>query len=133
MQGSSSFEYSYESSNPVETGRKLKVQKTFRRRPGRFLNVLYTFNLRPVSAGCLLKVLKRLSAVSWIVIYKIKHFDEPRNLKPSFPTISRKAQGSSLPVQSQQCKHLKNDWNIFKVNNKDTRTMTWTSFCCFYS
>ena len=36
---------------PVDTGRKLKVHKTFRRRPGRLLNVLCTFNLRPVSTG----------------------------------------------------------------------------------
>ena len=35
----------------VDTGRKLKVHKTFRRRPGRLLNVLCTFNLRPVSTG----------------------------------------------------------------------------------
>ena len=36
---------------PVDTGRKLNVHKTFRRRPGRLLNVLYTFNLRPVTSG----------------------------------------------------------------------------------
>ena len=36
----------------VDTGRKLNVHKTFRRRPGRLLNVLFTFNLRPVSTGC---------------------------------------------------------------------------------
>ena len=35
----------------VDTGRKLNVHKTFRRRPGRPLNVLCTFNLRPVSTG----------------------------------------------------------------------------------
>ena len=40
--------YSY---NPVDTGRKLNVHKTFRTRPGRLLNVLCTFNLRPVSTG----------------------------------------------------------------------------------
>ena len=33
---------------PVDTGRKLHVHKTFRRPPGRPLNVLCTFNLRPV-------------------------------------------------------------------------------------
>ena len=36
---------------PVDTGRKLNLHKTFRRRPGRPLNVLCTFNLRPVSIG----------------------------------------------------------------------------------
>ena len=40
---------------PVDTGRKLNVHKTFRRRPGRLLKVLCTFNLRPVSTG-LIKV-----------------------------------------------------------------------------
>ena len=37
--------------HPVDTGRKLNVHKTFRRPPGRLLNVLCTFNLRPVSTG----------------------------------------------------------------------------------
>ena len=37
--------------SPVDTGRKLNVHKTFRRRPGGLLNVLCTFNLRPVSTG----------------------------------------------------------------------------------
>ena len=36
---------------PVDTGRKLNVHQTFRRRPGRLLNVLCTFSLRPVSIG----------------------------------------------------------------------------------
>ena len=36
---------------PVDTGRKLNVHKTFKRRPGRLLNVLCTFNLCPVSRG----------------------------------------------------------------------------------
>ena len=30
---------------PLEKGRKLKVHRTFRERPGRFLNILYTINL----------------------------------------------------------------------------------------
>ena len=38
-------------SYPVDTGRKLNVHKTFRRRPGRLLNVSCTFNLCPVSNG----------------------------------------------------------------------------------
>ena len=36
---------------PVDTGRKLNVHTTFRRRPGRLLNVSCTFNLRLVSTG----------------------------------------------------------------------------------
>ena len=37
--------------NPAVTGRKFNVRKMFRRRPGRPMNVLCTFNLRPVSTG----------------------------------------------------------------------------------
>ena len=37
--------------DPVGTGRKLDVNKTFWRRPRRLLDVFYTFNLRPVSTG----------------------------------------------------------------------------------
>ena len=35
----------------VDKGRKLNWHKTFRRRPGRLLNALCTFNLRSVSTG----------------------------------------------------------------------------------
>ena len=38
---------------PVNTGRKINVHKMFRRRPGRLLNVLCTFSLRPVSTEIL--------------------------------------------------------------------------------
>ena len=38
---------------PVDTGSKLNVHKTFRRRPVCLLNVLCAFNLRPVSIGLL--------------------------------------------------------------------------------
>ena len=44
--------------NPVDTGRKLKVHKTFRRRAERLLNVLCTFNLCPVSTGNLILIWK---------------------------------------------------------------------------
>ena len=36
---------------PLDTGRKLNVHKTFRKQPGRSLNILCMFNLRPVSKG----------------------------------------------------------------------------------
>ena len=36
---------------PVDTGRKLNVHKTLRRRRGRLLNVLCTVSLRPASTG----------------------------------------------------------------------------------
>ena len=43
---------------PRRRRRKLNVRNTFRRRPGRFVNVLCTFNLLPVSTGylCFLKI-----------------------------------------------------------------------------
>ena len=37
----------------LDTGRKLNVRKTLRRRPRRLLNVLRTFSLRPMSVGML--------------------------------------------------------------------------------
>ena len=37
--------------NPADTRRKLNVHMTFRTRPVCLLNVLCTFNLRPVSTG----------------------------------------------------------------------------------
>ena len=36
---------------PLDTRCKLNVHKAFKRRPGRLLKVLCTFNLRPVSRG----------------------------------------------------------------------------------
>ena len=44
---------------PVDTGRKLNVDKTFRRRPVRLLKLLCTFSLRPVSTGHVYFTLKR--------------------------------------------------------------------------
>ena len=38
---------------PLDRGRKLNVQKTFRRRPGRLLSILCTLNLRPAQRGFL--------------------------------------------------------------------------------
>ena len=48
------FKYNHGGIIPADTGRKLNVHKTFRRRPGCLLNVLFTFNLRPVSTGIVL-------------------------------------------------------------------------------
>ena len=49
---------------PVDTGRKLSVHKTFRRRPGRLLNVLCTVSLRPVSTGRFLNEPRYIQNVS---------------------------------------------------------------------
>ena len=45
-----------EESSPLDTGRKLNVHKTFRRRPRDILNDLYTFNLRLESRGLVKKL-----------------------------------------------------------------------------
>ena len=37
-----------------------------------------------------------------------------------------------LLVPNQQWKHQNNVWNLFKVNNKDTRTTSMKSFRCLY-
>ena len=57
---------------PVDTGLKLSVHnKTFKRRPGRLLNV-FMFNLCPVSRVLLLRLLQSLNLMlgvtDWIVI-----------------------------------------------------------------
>ena len=56
---------------PVDTGRKLNVYKTFRRRPGRLLNVLCTFNLRHVSTGPFLFFFLLLSDIRLVFIYNL--------------------------------------------------------------
>ena len=44
--------------------------------------------------------------------------------------LSKKQRASwHLLVQSQQLKHHYNKWNLFKVNNKDTRTTSMTGKC----
>ena len=59
---------------PVDAGRKLNIHKTFRRRPGRLLNVLCTFKLRPVSTGILLQVLSRLQVSCFAYKFVICYF-----------------------------------------------------------
>ena len=62
--------------NPVDTGRKLKVYKTFIRRLGRFLNALCTFNLRLVSTGKSHHLVPRMSRTSEIFnfVFSIKYW-----------------------------------------------------------
>ena len=52
----------------VDTGRKLYVHKTFRRRSGRLLNVLYTFNLRSVYTGELIMDIHLLQMISAFIL-----------------------------------------------------------------
>ena len=52
--------------DPVDTERKLNVHKTFRRHPGRLLNVLCRVNLRPVSTADTLS--KWLKSLYWMIL-----------------------------------------------------------------
>ena len=70
-------ETSYRRSNyviPAERGLKLNVHKMFRRRPRRLMNVLYTFNLRPVSTGAVSIRRKRITLPEIYFIFKLLHF-----------------------------------------------------------
>ena len=70
-----SFERSWSEydSSPLVTGRKLNVHKTSRRRPGRLMNVLCTFNLSPVSTGINIKTsLKIVKTIGIGNIHKMK-------------------------------------------------------------
>ena len=49
------------SDEPVDTGRKLNGHRTFRKRPGRLLNVLGEFSLRPVPTEKIIIYKKRTS------------------------------------------------------------------------
>ena len=44
------------------------------------------------------------------------------------PIKTRNSPSRYLLVQSQQCKHQNNVWNLFKVYNKDTRTTSLALF-----
>ena len=74
----------------VEIGRKVNLRKTFRRRPGRLLNVLCTFNLRTVSTVVLLQY---FTHVLFYVL--IQEFNESESLwsylKRKGITLSRTA------------------------------------------
>ena len=58
---------------PVDIGRKLNVYKTFRRR---LLNVLCTFNLRPVSTGIGYMSQERL----WKLTFPVSILDREKKL-----------------------------------------------------
>ena len=91
---------------PADTVRKLNVQKTFRRRPGRLLNVFCTFNLRTVSAG-------------WQIL---KHnFSAKRNDSGPFVYQTRIQQHrkgdtktGSRKLVSNRCKLQKSGWHLKK-------------------
>ena len=56
-----------------------------------------------------------------------RHFRLLRTLQEGWPRTSW-----HLLVQSQHWKHQNNVWNLYKVNNKDTRATSMMSFWCLY-
>ena len=92
---------------PVDAGRKLNVHKTFRRRPERLLNVLCTFNLRPVSTGWRCVFGKLL--LSWDLIFR-KDCLLFGNWYPFFRTWNRYVPDLMMPTFSIyldiNCLHL---------------------------
>ena len=73
------FTYSrrtYAFTDPLDTGRKLNVHKTFRRRPGHLLNVFCMFNIRSVSRGYVIiglnLTLLNIETILWVLSQKFK-------------------------------------------------------------
>ena len=60
-----------------------------------------------------------------ILIYHI-------NSKLLLKTLQRSQPSRYLFVQSQQYKNQNNERNLFKVNSRDTKTTSLTSFWCLY-
>ena len=83
-----SHENEFISNGPVEvivdTGRKLDVHKTFRRRTGRLLNVLFTSNLCPVSTGYLLQTTRLPRAESFPLVSIRKKWISSQKTNTSF-------------------------------------------------
>ena len=79
--------------NSVDTGRKLNAHKTFRRLPGRLLNVLCTFNLRPASIGKHYRVTANLSRKVISLVLLVPSFGVYSNVFKSILIFSLKLLG----------------------------------------
>ena len=73
--------------DPVDTGRKLNVHKTFRRRSGGLLNVLCTFSLHPVPMGNIITTMK--DAVKGLENKRLIQFMPKYVLLFKFPNLLR--------------------------------------------
>ena len=83
--------------NSVDTERKSNVYKTSRRRPGRLLNVLCTFNLRPVSLGKAPK-----SFIKTLKSEAHQTFSQTSNMELFAKTVFNENQNSFLKPFSQK-------------------------------
>ena len=96
----------------MDTGRKLNVQKTYRRRPGSLLNVLCTFNLRPVSTENLLSLGGYITrAVLQIRFYFLKY--------PKYPKYP--APGTTFAIANIEINHKYRRNQSHKVPSTSTR------------
>ena len=62
----------------------MNVHKTFRRRHGRLLNVLRTFNLRPVSTGMDMKYQKKGFTFGDSMLGSFKNYGQSKLTKNTF-------------------------------------------------
>ena len=111
----------------VDTGRKLNVHKTFRRCPGRLLNALYTFNLRPVSAGLFIYHLfllflcfyfgRKIVKTPFVLILENYKMVSLKFLWPGH--LKRIAEASNHCVKSVQIRNF--FWSIFSIFSRNAR------------
>ena len=76
---------------PQDTGRKLNEYKTYSRPPGCLLNVLCTFNLRPVSRGYYQKNISFSDSIGHFDFYAISPWvytkNSSRKVSKKYPTL----------------------------------------------
>ena len=87
---------------PVDTGRKLNVHKTFRRRPKCLLNVLCAFNLRPVSTWVLqIKMFLFLPKLNYVnlnfVTFQLESMSQQKDNENGISISSRKFSCQNAP------------------------------------
>ena len=101
---------------PVDTGRTLIVHKTLRKRPGRLLNVLCTFSLRPVS----MEIMNQLSKHEICVDFYFQFFFFHQMNRICLDLILGKRNGNCYTTEKLICLvSVKNSeetvWNSIEV------------------
>ena len=92
--------------NPVNTGQKLNVHKTFSRRPWRLLNVLCTFSLRSLSRST-------CHNCNFIVIYECNTYFIYFQLPCSYLDSVRLTRDDTIAVW-QVCEK----WSVYKIRKR---------------
>ena len=119
--------------NPLNTGRKLNVHKTFRKRPGHLvnvlclMNVLCTFNLCPVSSGKVKKIKKGslpLASFSSILLnYSYLLLKKPTLIKETIKYLITLNSGAKVTVLLKL--RLIGFLNLSQVNISDIYKNLW--------